>query len=293
MYCEIYTDDVCQSLVTKCKHIKKFSETNNIKHYTICNAGSGRITNYMSCLLHIWDQRMQDWAQQLTRDKVQTHSVSSTCRINCNPPNLHDEVQTQTLNPFYQEVRWQMLPRIWRQHFLSVRHNIRRMVFHSSLSNLIVMYPGVLSTPRHLANTTHTLFKGVPDTQTHQSKWSLKKTHQVTWRYTHRSMLCDNKTGDPLTLCHSYIGSFLFFSGWGERKLETASCGLEEVATSSLILTLLLHPLSAWHPHSTHPHTGQIYPAREKNCHEMARVLAVLQNDKNREYECFSQRKWK
>lgn len=43
------------------------------------------------------------------------------------------------------------------------------------------------------------------------------------------------------------------------RKLRRVSCGLEEAITSSLILTLLLRPLSVWHPHGTHPHT------RDKN----------------------------
>lgn len=38
-------------------------------------------------------------------------------------------------------------------------------------------------------------------------------------------------------------------------KPRGVSCGFEEVATSSLILTLLLYPLSVWHPHSSHPHT--------------------------------------
>lgn len=106
----------------------------------------------------------------------------------------------------------------------------------------------------------------------------------------------DNKTANPLTWCQSYVFFGFFFFRMRlkiSRKLRTVSCGLEEVATSSLILTLLLYPLSAWHPHSTHPHTGQKYPAREKNCHGTARLLPVLHIYKHRECECVSQRKWK
>lgn len=119
---------------------------------------------------------------------------------------------------------------------------------------------------------THAQSKGCShphmDKLTHQNKCCGKKgKHTVTWTYPHGYKACNyNLAGttdliyhDLCQRCSNIDVCFFFFfislSWKTSRKPKGVSCGFQEVVTSSLILTLLLYPLSVWHPHSSHPHT--------------------------------------